>query len=204
MQYFNDDDRQVKEKWAADLPRPLLNYYHSCKTFHDYYDEQFGPLINQNTMLLDVACGKKGIIEKYQGKFRLCVGVDLEMDSLTANSAVDMRVLADAGKLPFDDNTFDIVLNQWLAEHVEHTQSVYGELWRVLKPGGVMITVTNSIYNPMMIASHVLPFGSPCDRRIAGRKPGAFLDIGRIAVIEQPPSETPHHVRLQITVFRFA
>jgi SAM-dependent methyltransferase len=156
MRHFNEQDRAAKEAWIAKLPPFLRARCQSCRTFHDDYDEQLAPLICPDAAVLDVACGKKGILEKYKGRTAVAVGVDLDAESLRSNPAVDLRVHAEASRLPFADGTFDVVLNQWFAEHVAQPAAVYSELARVLRPSGVLITVTNSVYNPMMVFSNLL------------------------------------------------
>ena len=46
-------------------------------------------------------------------------------------------VVGDAKKLPFEDNTFDIVLSTGLLEHFKDPQIVINEMTRVLKPNGI-------------------------------------------------------------------
>lgn len=52
-------------------------------------------------------------------------------------------------RLPFDDNTFDVVYSNGVIHHTPHTAAVVKEMHRVLKPGGkaiVMVYAENSIY----------------------------------------------------------
>lgn len=48
---------------------------------------------------------------------------------------------ADATRLPFDDNQFDIVMTAHMLEHLADPALALGELVRVLKPGGRLITI---------------------------------------------------------------
>ena len=55
----------------------------------------------------------------------------------------------DAERLPFDDNNFDVVYSNGVIHHTPNTQSVVGEIHRVLKPGGkaiIMVYAENSIH----------------------------------------------------------
>lgn len=45
-------------------------------------------------------------------------------------------VIADAAKLPFDDNSFDCVIAVAILEHVQDLEAVLSEVERVLEPGG--------------------------------------------------------------------
>jgi len=70
-------------------------------------------------------------------------GVDLSIVSVDrarrrcelAGYQADLRV-ADAERLPFSDNTFDVVYSYGVMHHSPDTAQCLREAWRVLKPGG--------------------------------------------------------------------
>ena len=157
MRYFSDEDRISKEGWIGTYPDFLQNLYHRARTVHDYYDGELAPLINGKAVLLDAGCGEKGIIDKYRGKNRLSVGIDLEFEALKRNASLDKLLSADVAKLPFKDSCFDVVICQWVVEHIKEPGLVYREFARVLKPNGDLIIVTNSVFNPLMLISAILP-----------------------------------------------
>ncbi len=45
-------------------------------------------------------------------------------------------------KIPFEDNKFDIVYSKSFVEHFYYPEKIYKEIFRVLKPGGRVITLT--------------------------------------------------------------
>ena len=55
------------------------------------------------------------------------------------NSAGGLAILGEITALPFPSATFDLVAAFDVVEHVENEASVFGELTRVLKPGGHLI-----------------------------------------------------------------
>ena len=48
-------------------------------------------------------------------------------------------IIADASRLPFVDDCFDLVFSSNVLEHVENLDSCFAEMKRVLAPGGIMI-----------------------------------------------------------------
>jgi len=48
---------------------------------------------------------------------------------------VEGRV-ADAERIPYDDNTFDIVVGHAVIHHIPHVEAAFAEMLRVLRPGG--------------------------------------------------------------------
>ncbi|MFC1701021.1 methyltransferase domain-containing protein [Patescibacteria group bacterium] len=65
-------------------------------------------------------------------------------------SSVD--ILADICHLPFKDNSVDAVVNEFVLEHVKNPQIVIKEIYRVLKPGGLIY-----ISVPFLISFHSSP-----------------------------------------------
>lgn len=58
--------------------------------------------------------------------------------SLEYVAAPGVDVRADGAHLPFPDATFAVALSQAVLEHVPDPQAHVDELWRVLKPGGLL------------------------------------------------------------------
>ena len=62
---------------------------------------------------------------------------------------------ADAGRLPFPDGSFEVVLNSQVLEHVKDYMGFIRELHRVLKPGGTALAATP---NRVMMIDGVNPY----------------------------------------------
>jgi ubiquinone/menaquinone biosynthesis C-methylase UbiE len=70
--------------------------------------------------------------------------------------------VADAEKLPFNDASFDIVYSWGVVHHSPETQKAYGEIRRVLRPGGtarIMIYQDHSITGYMLWVRYALMKG---------------------------------------------
>ncbi|HVW90954.1 MAG TPA: class I SAM-dependent methyltransferase [Gaiellaceae bacterium] len=61
-----------------------------------------------------------------------------------ARGIEDARV-GDAQELPFDDGSFDVAVAAWMLYHVTDLERGLSELARVLRPGGRLVAVTNSV-----------------------------------------------------------
>jgi ubiquinone/menaquinone biosynthesis C-methylase UbiE/uncharacterized protein YbaR (Trm112 family) len=62
---------------------------------------------------------------------------------------------ADAHNLPFADETFDKIVALEVLHHMERVETVFSELYRVLKPGGHVFTLEPYAYNPYRRISEV-------------------------------------------------
>jgi ubiquinone/menaquinone biosynthesis C-methylase UbiE len=54
----------------------------------------------------------------------------------------DRLVRGSCDQLPFDDASFDCVINSEVIEHVPDVPEIMSEMWRVLRPGGTLILGT--------------------------------------------------------------
>jgi SAM-dependent methyltransferase len=105
-------------------------------------EEHVGPDLSARTVL-DVGCSPGWIVQYLQHRFRLMVGVDVQIGSLANTVAraavVPQLIAADAARLPFADQSFDVVIYAQVYEHVPDQQGVASEIARVLRTGGVCL-----------------------------------------------------------------
>lgn len=98
--------------------------------------------------VLDFGCGWGGETLWLARRVRSVVGVDIAPAAIDqANRAVlesgatNCRfVHAESDALPFPDCSFDAVFSTNVFEHVMDLDTVFGELFRVLRPGGVVLS----------------------------------------------------------------
>ena len=108
----------------------------------------------KNARLLDCGCGI-GLSLYYLSKFYIN-SIGIEIDKTSFKIAKDQfRKLKckttikiyDGKRLPFPDNSFDIVTSMEVWEHAEDTRTMLREINRVLKPDGILhITTANKLW----------------------------------------------------------
>ncbi len=109
---------------------------------------------NDDDVILDCACGRGFYLNmlRYVGKARL-VGLELEGDIIrkarrNVGHLPDVTLTqANIYRMPFPDACFDAVILSEILEHIDDDVAGLQEVYRVLKPGGVVaITVPNANY----------------------------------------------------------
>lgn len=98
---------------------------------------------SQSGKILDIGCGNGNLFTFLpDGKYEL-FGIDFSENMISeAKKNCKTKVsfiVADAEKLPFDDNTFDIVVCNASFHHYIHPNIVLEEMNRVLKIGGKVL-----------------------------------------------------------------
>jgi SAM-dependent methyltransferase len=91
--------------------------------------------------VLDFGCGSGELVERLIQSGYDAHGCDIALASSAPSivSAPDRfkQINPAPYRLPFKDETFDIVLSTSVLEHARNPHEYLGEIWRVLKPGGV-------------------------------------------------------------------
>ena len=106
--------------------------------------------------VLDLGCGRGGVVELFWRDVRLAAGIDPDAASLSEHRAGGMPVLQAVGDhLPFVDQSFDVVVSLWVLEHLADPASTLREVRRVLKPGGHFLFLTPNLRNPVMLANRI-------------------------------------------------
>ena len=105
--------------------------------------------INKDSKILDVGCGIGGPARMIAFETGCKVtGIDLTVDfirtakllsELVGMDDLTEFICADATKLPFNDESFDIVWTQHAQMNIKEKDKLYSEIFRVLKKGGKFI-----------------------------------------------------------------
>ena len=101
----------------------------------------FGPEDLKGKLVLDVGCGMGRFSDVASRWGATVIGIDLTSAVDAAYANIGARdevnlVQADIFKLPFRDETFDVVFSIGVLHHTPNTRSAFEQLPRLLKPGG--------------------------------------------------------------------
>jgi ubiquinone/menaquinone biosynthesis C-methylase UbiE len=109
--------------------------------------------------ILEIACGRGGFSRLLGSRGASVFGadfsvsaVDIAKERLHRDPSLTGRVTyvqADAQNMPFDENSFDIVVSCETIEHVPDPRAAVREMYRVCKPGGMLYLTTPNYLNFM-------------------------------------------------------
>jgi SAM-dependent methyltransferase len=104
-----------------------------------------------NTTSLDIGCG-----ENPRNLFGASLVFGIDIKSFPENNVIGVDLALE--KIPFGEDFFDFVVAFHILEHIPRVIyvptrrqpfiEVMNEIWRVLKPGGKLLSVTSAFPNP--------------------------------------------------------
>ncbi len=107
--------------------------------------------------VLDLGCGRGGVMERLHARAALTAGVDPDHRSLREHRALALALtcgLAEA--LPYPDDTFDLVCCSWVLEHLGEPARAFAEIARVLRADGRFIFLTPNVRHPLLVMNRAL------------------------------------------------
>jgi SAM-dependent methyltransferase len=142
-------------------------------TRHDGFVEFYtrvNALLDANSTVLDFGAGRglwateplpdlSRTLRAFHERVARVVGVDV--DPVVVNNATlqEATVIEPGQPLPFADNTFDLVLADYVLEHVRHEDAptVASEILRVLRPGGWFAARTPNKWGLIGVGARTVP-----------------------------------------------
>lgn len=146
------------------LPLPVQNAYREryramrpdWKPSGDQLEAMVRSHVTPESRVLDLGCGRGGLVELIWRDVKLGAGIDPDPASLAEHRAAGMPVVRGLGeRLPFVDGSFDLIVCLWVLEHLKEPAATLREVRRVLKPGGHLVFVTPNLRNPLMLANRI-------------------------------------------------
>ena len=161
---------ELKEKWLAEEEHAQMKGWEFSHIEGKFHSEEYNMPWDYKTVIQKYLKPTDKILDMDTGggEFLLSLGHPYHLTSATEGYApnvalcretfaplgVDFREMEDESQMPFDDATFDIVLNR-------HGSYDPKEFYRVLKPGGLFITQQVGAENDRELVEQLLPVLPP-------------------------------------------
>lgn len=149
--------RILSERVPAGVREVWLRYY--PEALPQRFRELIGSSIKPADHVLEIGAGSGRNHQNhfdFGGKVARYAGIDPDASVLT-NPYLDQGWQGTAERLPFADESFDVVFHNYVAEHFESPLTCNREIARVLKPGGVLLFQTPSRFYYACLAAQITP-----------------------------------------------
>lgn len=131
-------EKKYLETIYSETKTPFSSY--PCKLI-DYLIKRAN--LKKDQKILELGCGRGDFIIEFKNKGLNTYGIDLSEYSKNFFPKLNFsKVDMTKDKLPFEDNYFDVIYSKSFIEHFYYPDVIFEEAYRVLKPGGTIITLT--------------------------------------------------------------
>jgi SAM-dependent methyltransferase len=131
------------------MPKNYLSVVYDEKS-HPYtdYPEQLCTYLfqsfnlNKGMKMLEPGCGRGEFLNNFKELGLDVVGIDISPEAANFDNDLDVKICdVENERLPFEDNTFDVIYSKSFIEHLYYPERYLEEALRVLKSGGILITL---------------------------------------------------------------
>lgn len=138
-----DQQEAYRRRYAESHPqwRPSTHVYQDLVAAH----------LTPESRVLDLGCGRGGVMERLHRQAGSVIGADPDHRSLREHRQPALPLscgLAEA--LPYPAEAFDLVCCSWVLEHLREPGRSFAEVHRVLKGGGRFIFLTPNVRHPLI------------------------------------------------------
>lgn len=155
---------EVRRKFYAWYHRVQHLLVPRLRYSQDIFEDELDAIVHPGCSWLDVGCGHHLLprwrLQKEQELVRRAgtvVGIDLDFPALRKHITMSHVCMATVSQLPFADATFDLVTANMVVEHLDDPITQFGEVRRVLKPGGLFLFHTPNIFGYTTISARMVP-----------------------------------------------
>ena len=144
-----DQQEAYRRRYARVCPgwRPSSHVYQDAVAAH----------LTPATRVLDLGCGRGGVMERLHPQAGFVAGLDPDLGSLREHRAPPLALACGLAKaLPYADGSFDLVCCSWVLEHLPEPERAFAEVTRVLIPGGRFVFLTPNAHHPLLVLNRAL------------------------------------------------
>lgn len=116
--------------------------------------------LSPTSLVLDLGCGRGGLIEQIDHPIQNLVGLDPDWTSLSQHRLASFepplrRVVGLSEQMPFVNEGFDLIIASWVLEHLAYPLADLKQIRRLLKPGGSFIFLTPNLRHPLIAVNRL-------------------------------------------------
>jgi SAM-dependent methyltransferase len=100
--------------------------------------------------ILDLGCANGWNMSRFSQYGRSSYGLDMVPERVALARTHGPVLIASGLEVPFADKTFDVVYIQHVLHHIGNVEQALKEVWRILKPGGILFLIETVEDSPII------------------------------------------------------
>lgn len=112
---------------------------------------RISPFIPSGGVFVDIGCGDPALlIDAVKDRMDFCIGIDVDAKSELREN-VEIKKCFIKRKLPIESELANTVTMLAVLEHLDYPRAIARELFRIMKPGGVLLLTVPSPRNKWLL-----------------------------------------------------
>jgi ubiquinone/menaquinone biosynthesis C-methylase UbiE len=142
--------------WTASYPRSVAQRWGNGNLAVLHYKARLAELVQPGQRILHAGCGwdRVQVTEPYRNQ---CEIVGIDRDPRVAGRFHSAFQVGDLAQLPFADQSFDLIVSEYVVEHLDDPARVFREFHRVLKPEGRALLLTPNLWSYKAVGAALTP-----------------------------------------------
>ena len=138
----------------------IKKYYPNFKDVGYFFKQYLDKYITNDSTILEIGCGRQSFGDKYYKRAKYKVGIDPDKEALKDNTLMDKKICSTIENIPETTGEFDVVIAQWVLEHVQNPEKDIRKIQKLCKKNGHFIFMTTNIHSPLIMLSKILSTSS--------------------------------------------
>lgn len=160
---------ESRHDWLqASYPEAGFGGFTRCDSTVALYS-RINALVTSESHVLDLGCGRgahfdpgapcpyRVHLRMLRGRVARVVGIDVDPVGEENPSLDEFRHITDLDHWPVEDASIDLVMSDFVVEHVDDPGSFFAEVSRVLRPGGTIAIRTPNRWSYVSLAASLIP-----------------------------------------------
>ena len=124
-------------------------------------------LIGPEDTVLDVGCGRgqrhedpnpyRRGLSQFRGRCARVLGIDVDTAGEENPLLDEFRLITDLAHWPVEDASVDVIVSDFVLEHIQDPDAYFREVNRVLRPGGYFCARTPNMFGYVALAARLIP-----------------------------------------------
>jgi ubiquinone/menaquinone biosynthesis C-methylase UbiE len=141
-----------------DVQNRIKQYFPEWHTQSEQYKDTVRKHVTPDSVILDIGCGRTDyMVDVYQQAAKV-IGQDPDEKAILEHPYLHQRIIGDFDALTsLPDESVDIILSAWTLEHLSNPDKLFTQVNRLLKKGGVFISLTPNKFGLPSLISMLIP-----------------------------------------------
>lgn len=125
-------------------------------------------LLQSDMVVLDVGCGRgaglmhdpvvfRRELRRLRGRCKRVIGLDVDVEARSNPGVDEFHLIDGAAPWPLADRSIDLIVSDYVLEHIDEPAAFMAQVARVLKPGGVFCARTTNRLGYVGLVASVIP-----------------------------------------------